>query len=92
MMSPISRKEFESGSINLKREILAFLDANKEKAFAAEEIMNKTSYQTSLDLEAAPRVSVFIAANLAAFLNDLATEGSIKRKVVSNRMYFMSAK
>jgi hypothetical protein len=91
-MSPISRKEFEKGNVNLKKEILAFLDANNEKAFTAEEIMSKVSFQTNLDLEAAPRVSVFIAANLAAFLNDLAAEGSIKRKVVSNRMYFMSVK
>jgi hypothetical protein len=45
-----------------------------------------------MDLETAPKISIIIAANFVAFLNDLAAEGNIKRKVVSNRMYFMSAK
>lgn len=91
-MSPIGRKEFEKGSANLKKEILDFLNANKEKAFTAEEIMTKTSLKTDMDLETAPKISVFIAANFVAFLNNIAAEGNIKRKVVNNRMYFMSVK
>jgi hypothetical protein len=90
-MSPIERKEFEKGfSIKLKEEILAFLKKNKDKAYTAEEIMCGTSFQTSFDLEAAPKVSVFVAANFTAFLNGLVADGWIKRNVVSNRMYFMA--
>jgi hypothetical protein len=89
-MSPIDRKGFEAGSVNLKEEILAFLNTHKDKAYTADEIMNRTSLQTSLDLKAAPKISIFITANFVAFLNDLAADGWIKSKVVNNRMYFMA--
>lgn len=88
-MSPITDKEFENSSINLKEEIIAFLKEHQDKAYTAEEIMNKTSLQTSLDLVSAPNITFFIASNFVAFLNDLAVSGEIKRKVARNRMYFM---
>ena len=87
-MSPIGRKEFEKGSINLKEEILTFLNTNKDKAYTADEIMNATSIQTRFDLVVAPKISVFVSANFIAFLNDLAADGWVQRKVVNNRMYF----
>ena len=89
-MPPIDHEEFEKGPINLKEEILAFLNKNRDKAYTSDEIMNATSFKTSFDFEAASKVSVLIAANFVAFLNDVATDGSIKRKVVNNRMYFMA--
>jgi hypothetical protein len=89
-MSPIDGKEFEAGSVNLKEEILTFLKTHKDNAYTADEIMNATSLQTNLDLEVAPKISVFIAANFVAFLNDLAADGWVRRKVVRNRMYFMA--
>jgi hypothetical protein len=88
VMSPIDRKEFEAGSVNLKQEIIAFLKANKDKAYTADEIISGTSFHTRFDLEAVPKTSVYVAANFVAFLNDLANDGQIKRKVVGNRMYF----
>jgi hypothetical protein len=88
-MSPIGREEFEKGSVDLKEEILAFLSKNRDKAYTADEIMSGTSLKTSFDFEAASKLTVFIAANFVAFLNDLAAKGSIQRKVVNNRMYFM---
>jgi len=74
----------------LEKEILAFLEANREKAYTSDEVMYKTSFQTQLDLTAAPKISVFIAANFVAFINDMAAKGEIKRKVVNNRMYFIA--
>jgi hypothetical protein len=89
-MSPIGEKEFEKGSVDLKKEILAFLNKNRDKAYTADEIMGATSFKTGFDFETAPKISVFIASNFVAFLNDLAVDGCVKRKVVNNRMYFMS--
>jgi hypothetical protein len=87
---PIDQKEFERSSVNLEEEILAFLKAHRSKAYTSDEIMNATSFHTEFDLIAAPKISVFIVANFVAFINDMAAEGKIKRKVVNNRMYFMA--
>jgi len=87
---PIDQKEFERSSVNLEEEILAFLNAHRSKAYTSDEIMNATSFHTEFDLIAAPKISVFIVANFVAFINDMAAEGKIKRKVVNNRMYFMA--
>ena len=87
---PIDQKEFERSSVNLEEEILAFLNAHRSKAYTSDEIMNATSFHTEFDLIAAPKISVFIVANFVAFINDMAAEGKIKRKVVNNRMCFMA--
>jgi hypothetical protein len=85
---PITRKEFERKAPNLEKEIVGFLNANAGNAYTSDEIMAKTSFHTEFDFDAAPRTSVLIAANFIAFINDLAAEGKIERKVVNNRMYF----
>jgi hypothetical protein len=85
---PITRKEFERRAINLEKEIVDFLEAHRDNAYTSDEIMNATSFHTDFDLEAAPRTTVLIAANFAAFINDLAARGEIRREVVNNRMYF----
>jgi hypothetical protein len=85
---PITRKEFEKSPANLEEEIVAFLRARKGKAYTSDEIMNATSFHTDFDLQVTTKISVFVTANFVAFLNDLATKGKIKRKVVNNRMYF----
>jgi hypothetical protein len=87
---PITRKEFEKRAINLEKEIVDFLEAHRANAYTSDEIMNATSFHTEFDLEAAPKTTVLIAANFAAFINDLAARGEIRRKVVNNRMYFTS--
>ena len=87
---PIDQKEFERSSVNLEEEILAFLKAHRGKAYTSDEIMNVTSFHTEFDLIAAPKICVFIVANFVAFINDMAAEGKIKRKVANNRMYFMA--
>ena len=85
---PITRKEFERRAINLEKEIVDFLDAHRDNAYTSDEIMNATSFRTEFDLDAAPKITVLIAANFVAFINDLAAKGVIRRKVVNNRMYF----
>lgn len=85
---PITRKEFETRSINLEKEIVDFLNAHRDRAYTSEEIMNAASFHTEFDLVAAPKITVFIVANFVAFINDLAAKGKIRREVVNNRMYF----
>jgi len=85
---PITRKEFGRKSANLEKEIVDFLNVHKDKAFTSDEIMSATSLHTEFDLIAAPRITVFIAANFIAFINELAAQGKISRKVIHNRMYF----
>jgi hypothetical protein len=85
---PITRKEFERRAINLEKEIVDFLEAHRGNAYTSDEIMNATSFHTEFDLDAAPKTTVLIAANFAAFINDLAARGDIRREVVNNRMYF----
>jgi poly(3-hydroxyalkanoate) synthetase len=85
---PITRKEFDKRAIDLEKEIVDFLNAHKDNAYTADEIMSATSFHTEFDFEAAPKITVFIAANFVAFINDLAARGVIRRKVVNNRMYF----
>jgi len=85
---PITRKEFEKRAINLEKEIVNFLNAHRGNAYTSDEIMNATSFHSEFDLDAAPKITVFVAANFAAFINDLAARGEIRREVVNNRMYF----
>jgi len=85
---PITRKEFERRAINLEKEIVDFLEAHMGNAYTSDEIMNATSFHTEFDLEANPNRTVFVVANFAAFINDLATRGKIRRELVNNRMYF----
>jgi hypothetical protein len=87
---PIDQKEFERSSVNLEEEILAFLKAHRGKAYTSDEVMNATSFHMEFDLVVAPKICVLIVANFVAFVNDMAAEGKIKRKVVNNRMYFMA--
>jgi hypothetical protein len=87
---PIDQNIFERSTVNLEEEILAFLKANGDKAYTSDEVMCKTSFQTQLDMTSAPRISILIAANFVAFINDMAAKGKIKRKVVNNRMYFIA--
>lgn len=88
---PITRKEFKTRSTNLEKEIIDFLNAHRNRAYTSDEIMNATSFHTEFNLVAAPKITVFIVANFAAFINDLATKGKIRREVVNNRMYFAAA-
>jgi len=88
---PITQKEFKKSSIDLEKEIVAFLNARKDKAYTSDEIMGATNFHTDFDLQVTPKISFFVAANFVAFLNDLAAKGKIRRKVVNNRMYFTAA-
>ena len=85
---PIAKKEFERSPVNLEREIVDFLEAHRGNAYTSEEIMNVTSFHTEIDLDAAPKITVFIVANFVAFINDLASRGKIRSEIVNNRMYF----
>jgi hypothetical protein len=85
---PITRREFEKRAVDLEKEIVDFLNSHKNKAYTSDEIMNATSFYTEFNLTAAPKITVYIAANFVAFINDLATKGKIRREVVNNRMYF----
>jgi hypothetical protein len=87
---PIARKEFERSSVNLEEEILAFLNARRGKAYTSDEIMNATNFHTDFDLRVTTKISVFVVANFVACLNDLASKGKIRRKIVNNRMYFIA--
>ena len=89
---PIPRKEFDKRAIDLEKEIVDFLNVHKDNAYTSDEIMNVTSFHTEFDFEAAPKITVFIASNFVAFINDLAARGKIKRNVVNNRMYFTALK
>jgi hypothetical protein len=88
---PITRREFKTRPIDLEKEIIDFLNAHRNKAYTSEEVMNATSFHTEFNLVAAPKITVFIVANFAAFINDLAAKGKIRREVVNNRMYFTAA-
>jgi hypothetical protein len=85
---PITQKEFERRSIDLEKEIVDFLNGHRDRAFTSDEIMNSTSFHTEFDLIAAPKITVYVAANFVAFINELAAKGKIRREVVNNRMYF----
>jgi hypothetical protein len=85
---PITRKEFDSRTTNLEKEIVDFLNAHRGNAYTSEEIMNATSFRTEFDFDAEPKIAVLTAANFVAFINDLAARGDIRREFVNNRMYF----
>lgn len=89
-LMPITRKEFEKSSLNLEEEIVAFLNAHRDKAYTSDEIINATNLRADFDLDATTRISVFVVANFVAILHDLVAKGKIRRKVVNNRMYFIA--
>jgi hypothetical protein len=87
---PIDKKRFEGVSDRLEEEMLYFLKKHKGKAFTADEIMRETSFYVYLDLPVSSKTSPFMVANFVAVLHDLVSKEVISRKVVDNRMYFMT--
>ena len=87
---PIEKEKFIKTTTDLEAEIATFLKAHKEKAFTSEEIMGITSFHVDFDSPTTSKTSTFVAANFVAVLNDIVRKGKAEKKVVNNRMYFMS--
>jgi hypothetical protein len=88
---PIIKKKFEGGKLHSKveDEILSFLKERKEGAFTSQEIMGGIHYHTDFNTPEISKMSTFAIADFTALLHDLVRRGSIRMKVVGNRMYYM---
>ena len=89
---PIKKQKFEGGKLHSKveDEILAFLKERKEGAFTSQEIMGGIHYHTDFSTPEISRMSTFAIADFTTLLHDLVRRGSIRMKVVRNRMYYMA--
>jgi len=89
---PITKQKFEGGKLHSKveDEILAFLKERKEGAFTSQEIMGGIHYHTDFSTPEISRMSTFAIADFTTLLHDLVRRGSIRMKVVRNRMYYMA--
>jgi len=87
---PITKKKFEGGKLHSKveDEILSFLKERKEGAFTSQEIMGGIHYHTDFSTPEISRMSTFAIADFTTLLHDLVRQGSIRMKVVGNRMYY----
>ena len=88
---PIDKENFESTPIELEDEIISFLKKRSEKAYTAEEIMRSTSFHVVFDVPGTSQLATFMVANFVSVLQDLVCKRKISRKVVNNRMYFMTS-
>ena len=89
---PISKTKFEGGKLHSKveDEILSFLEERKEGGFTSQEIMGGIHYHTDFSTPEISRMSTFAIADFTTLLHHLVRQGSIRMKVVRNRMYFMA--
>ena len=88
---PVTKKEFERGKLHSKveAEIFSFLKDRKSGAFTSQEIMGGVHYHTDFSTTEISRMSTFAIADFTALLHAMVKQGSIKIKVVRNRMYYM---
>ena len=88
---PITKQKFKGGKLHSKveDEILSFLKERKEGAFTSQEIMGGIRYHTDFNTPEISKMSTFAIADFTALLHDLVRRGSIRMKVVGNRMYYM---
>ena len=63
----------------------------KEGAFTSQEIMGGIHYHTDFTTPEISRMSTFVIADFITLLHAMVRNGSIKMKVVGNRMYFTLA-
>jgi len=89
---PIAKKKFEGGKLHSKveAEILSFLKERTEGAFTSQEIMGGIHYHTDFSTPEISKMSTFAIADFTTLLHDLVRRGSIRMKVVGNRMYYMT--
>ena len=89
---PITKQKFERGKLHSKveEEILSFLKDRKEGAFTSKEIMGGIHYHTDFSTPEISKLSTFVIADFTTLLHDLVRMGSIRMKVVGNRMYYMA--
>ena len=89
---PITKQKFEGGKLHSKveDEIISFLKERKEGAFTSQEIMGGIHYHTDFNTPEISKMSTFAIADFTTLLHDLVRWGSIRMKVVGNRMYYMT--
>ena len=87
---PISKIKFDGGKLHSKveSEILSFLKERKEGAFTSQEIMGGIHYHTDFSTPEISKMSTFAIADFTTLLHDMIRQGSIRMKVVRNRMYY----
>jgi len=88
---PITKQKFKGGKLHSKveDEIISFLKERKEGAFTSQEIMGGIHYHTDFNTPEISKMSTFAIADFTTLLHDLVRRGSIRMKVVGNRMYYM---
>ena len=87
---PISKINFDGGKLHSKveSEILSFLKERKEGAFTSQEIMGGIHHHTDFSTPEISKMSTFAIADFTTLLHDMIRQGSIRMKVVRNRMYY----
>lgn len=87
---PINKIKFDGGKLHSKveSEILSFLKERKEGAFTSQEIMGGIHYHTDFSTPEISKMSTFAIADFTTLLHDMIRQGSIRMKVVRNRMYY----
>ena len=87
---PITKKKFDGGKLHSKveSEILSFLSERKEGAFTSQEIMGGIHYHTDFGTPEISKMSTFAIADFTTLLHDMIRQGSVRMKVVRNRMYY----
>ncbi|MDG6222434.1 MAG: hypothetical protein IAX21_11795 [Candidatus Bathyarchaeota archaeon] len=90
---PITKQKFEGGKLHSKveEEIVNFLKDRKDGAFTSQEIMGGIHYHTDFTTPEISRMSTFVIADFITLLHAMVRHGTIKMKVVGNRMYFTLA-
>jgi hypothetical protein len=87
---PITKQKFNGGKLHSKveAEILSFLKERKQAAFTSQEIMVGIHYHTDFSTPEISKMSTFAIADFTTLLHDMVRQGSIRMKVVRNRMYY----
>lgn len=86
-------KKFEGGKLHtaVEEEMLSFLKERKDGAFTSQEILAGIRCPMDFSTPEISKMSTFTIAYFTTVLNDLVRRGTIRMKVINNRIYFTVA-
>ena len=87
---PVSKKEFQTGTLHddVEVEIIYFLNERKESAYTAQEIMAGIEYKTDFSTQETCKMSTIAVADFSTLLHEMVKQGNVQMKILRKRRYY----
>jgi len=87
---PVSKKEFQTGTLHgdIEVEIISFLNERKESAYTAYEIMAGIEYKTNFATQETCKMSIFVVADFSILLHEMVKQGNLQMKILRKKRYY----